>query len=229
MRAAVVTYLSSFLDDPPGFVLLATIWLFGASAGVMLLRARRKYGHDIGLIPQQRFERWLWLASVPLLVVWVLMPGLALKRRHAWLVIPEVALHDPVIVSVRWLAAGGAVLSWLVVIRCWLRMGESWRVAIMPSEKTALVTDGLYATIRHPIYAFNIVLVLCSMVVVPTVPMALVATPLILLLIVKARREERFMRETHGQVYADYCRRTGRFFPRRRPAASATTAREPSP
>jgi protein-S-isoprenylcysteine O-methyltransferase Ste14 len=215
MRATVPAYLRPLIEDPQAFALILTIWLYGASAGLMLLRARWKYGHGIGLVPRERFERWLWLACVPLLVVWILMPGLALKRRHEWLVIPELVRHDPVLFWVRWLAAAGAMLSLVVVVGCWWRMGQSWRVAVMPGEKTALVTDGLYATIRHPIYAFNIVLVLCSIVVVPTIPMVLVATPLIGFMLVKARREERFMRETHGQIYIDYCDRTGRFFPRR--------------
>jgi len=91
----------------------------------------------------------------------------------------------------------------------------------MPGQKTALVTDGLYASIRHPIYAFNILLVLCSMVVVPVIPMVLVATPHIVFMLLKARREEQFMRETHGQIYIDYCKRTGRFFPRRGPYQAA--------
>lgn len=218
---AVAAYFSSFLHDPQAFVVVLTIWLYGASAGLMLLRVRRKYGHGIGLIPQQPFERWLWLASVPLLIAWVLMPGLALQRRHEWLVIPEFVLRDPVMFWVRWLAAAGAMLSLLMVITCWLRMGQSWRVAVMPGQRTALVTGGLYASIRHPIYAFNSLLVLCSIVVVPTLPMVLVATPLVLFMLVKARREEQFMRETHGQIYIDYCRRTGRFFPRRGPRQEA--------
>lgn len=214
MRAAAAAYFSSFVDNPQAFVLVLTIWLYGASGGVMLLRARAKYGHGIGLVPQQRFERWLWVVCVPLLIVWVLMPGLAVKRRHDWLIIPEFALHDPLIFWARWIAAAGATISLLAVISCWLRMGQSWRIAVMPGQKTALVTDGFYAYIRHPIYAFNMLLVLCSMVVVPTIPMVLVATPLLVFMIVKARREEQFMREVHGQIYIDYCKRTGRFFPR---------------
>ena len=215
MRTVLATYFRPFFDDPPGFVLVVTIWLFGGSAGLMLLRARLTYGHGIGLVPQQRFERWLWLTCLPLLILWILMPGLAIQRRHEWLLIPQFALHNVVFSWARWLAAVGAALSLLVVTRCWLRMGPSWRVAVTPGEKTTLVTDGPYATIRHPIYASNIVLMLCSMVIVPTVPMVLVATPLIVFLILKARHEEHFLRAVHGQIYVDYCQRTGRFLPRR--------------
>lgn len=216
MRALIPADLRSLVEDPQTWALMVTTGLYGVSAALMLLRARWKYGHGIGLVPRERFERWLWLVSVPMLLVWLLMPGLALARRHAWLAIPELVRRDPVLSGMRWLAVAGALLSLAVIIECWRRMGRSWRVAVMPHETTALVTDGLYATIRHPIYAFNIVLLLCSMVVVPTIPMVLAGTPLILFMLVKARREERFMRVTHGQAYLDYCQRTGRFLPRRR-------------
>jgi protein-S-isoprenylcysteine O-methyltransferase Ste14 len=32
-------------------------------------------------------------------------------------------------------------------------------------------------------------------------------------MILKARREEELLREGYGQIYINYCRRTGRFFP----------------
>jgi len=217
MRAAVPADFHPFIEDPQALALVLTTGLYGVIGGLMLLRVRWKYGHGIGLLPRERFERWLWLVCVPLLVVWILMPGvgLVLERGHTWLLMPEFVRHNPMLFWMRWLAAAGAMLSLLVVIGCWRRMGQSWRIAVIPGEKTALVTDGLYATIRHPIYAFTIVLVLCSMVIVPTIPMVLVATSLIVFMLVKAHHEERFMRETHGQIYVDYCKRTGRFFPRR--------------
>jgi protein-S-isoprenylcysteine O-methyltransferase Ste14 len=34
------------------------------------------------------------------------------------------------------------------------------------------------------------------------------------LLILKARNEERCLLQSHGEAYAEYCRRTGGFFPR---------------
>ena len=56
---------------------------------------------------------------------------------------------------------------------------------------------------------------LCSAVVVPTAadarrwPRSTCA-----LMVVKARNEEAFLHGVHGEVYARYCARTGRFFPR---------------
>jgi protein-S-isoprenylcysteine O-methyltransferase Ste14 len=44
--------------------------------------------------------------------------------------------------------------------------------------------------------------------------MVVVAAVHVLLMLVKARNEERFLLGAKGEAYASYCRRTGRFVPR---------------
>ena len=56
---------------------------------------------------------------------------------------------------------------------------------------------------------------LCSVAIVPTAPMMLIAAAHIVLMDFKARNEERHLSTVHGDAYARYLRRTGRFFPRR--------------
>jgi protein-S-isoprenylcysteine O-methyltransferase Ste14 len=93
-------------------------------------------------------------------------------------------------------------------------MGQSWSIAVIPDAKSPLVTSELYALVRHPIYALSILLMLCSMLVVPTVLMIALGIAHIGLMALKARGEEQSLLALHGAAYADYCRRTGRFFPR---------------
>jgi protein-S-isoprenylcysteine O-methyltransferase Ste14 len=93
-------------------------------------------------------------------------------------------------------------------------MGRNWRMAVAPGEETELVTSGPFARVRHPIYALSILLMLCTLVVVPTLPLLAMAVVHVGLMVVKARNEERFLERLHGAAYADYCRRTGRFVPR---------------
>ena len=75
----------------------------------------------------------------------------------------------------RWLAAIVAVLCLVATARCWARMGKDWRMAVAVGEKTNLITDGPFRRIRHPIYAFSILLMICTAIVVPTLPMLAVA------------------------------------------------------
>jgi protein-S-isoprenylcysteine O-methyltransferase Ste14 len=217
MPVCVTDYFRPFVADPPGFVLVITIWCYAASLGIKLLRAHGKDGLATGLVPRDAFERGIWPLWFPLLFAWALMPGLAIKRRHPWLVISEAVLAYPGVSTARWIAAAAAVASFCTVIWCWLQMGAQWRVGVLPGEETMVISRGPFRIIRHPIYAFTSLLVLCSMVIVPTLAMTLVALPHIALMYFKSRREEQLLLRTHGELYAAYCRRTGRFLPRINP------------
>ncbi len=88
-------------------------------------------------------------------------------------------------------------------------------MAVAVGEKTNLITDGPFRRIRHPIYAFSILLMICTAIVVPTAPMLAVAAAHIVWMNLKARNEERHLLRTQGDDYARYMQRTGRFLPRR--------------
>ncbi len=57
----------------------------------------------------------------------------------------------------------------------------------------------------HPIFALGILLMLCSAVEVPTIPMIGMVGLHILLMVLKAEHEERFLRKAHAGVYEAYC------------------------
>jgi protein-S-isoprenylcysteine O-methyltransferase Ste14 len=214
MPIIVAEYFRPFIEDPAGFVLVIIIWSYAAGLGIKLLRGRGTGEVSAGLVPKDPFERRIWPLWFPLLIAWVLMPGLAIKRRHPWLVISETLLADPVMSTARWSAAIVAVASFCAVIWCWVQMGRQWRVGVLPGAQTAVISLGPFRFIRHPIYAFTSLLVLCSMVIVPTLAMTIVALPHIVLMYFKSCREEQLLLRTHGEIYAAYCRRTGRFLPR---------------
>ncbi len=141
------------------------------------------------------------------------LPFLAATRAGGTFALPEPARGMPWF-ALRVAAAALGLVCLGFSIQAWRRMGRNWRMAVSPGEKTELVTTGPFARVRHPIYALSIALMLCSAVVVPTLPMLAVAAVHVALMLVKARNEERFLAGVHGAVYADYCRRTGRFVPR---------------
>src|SRR4029079_13916373 len=99
-------------------------------------------------------------------------------------------------------------------VKSWVRMGKDWRMDVSVERKQPLITDGLFRYVRHPIYAFQVLLMLCTLVVLPNVPMLIVATVHIAIMNYKARTEEQHLLRTHGDDYARYIARTGRFFPR---------------
>jgi len=203
------------MQDLPLAVLAATISAYWIGVGAMIVRVSRRQRRAAGVVPEQRLERMLWLAWVPMVAAWIWVPWATLAKSGRVPALPGFAVQEPAYAALRWIAAIVAVLALAATIKCWRRMGKDWRMAIDRQGKTDLITDGLFARIRHPIYAFSILLALCSAAIVPTAPMLAVAAVNIVLVNIKARNEERHLLGVHGDTYAQYLRRTGRFLPNR--------------
>jgi protein-S-isoprenylcysteine O-methyltransferase Ste14 len=96
-----------------------------------------------------------------------------------------------------------------------LSMGASWRVGVDPAEHTALVTDGPFGIVRNPIYSAMLSTVFGLLLMVPS-PLAVAGFALLLLGIELQVRlvEEPYLLQVHGDAYARYAARVGRFVPR---------------
>jgi len=213
------------MKDLPCIALAATVWVYWVCVGAMIVRLRRRSRKLSGIVPSQRVEQFMWIVWVPLVAAWMTLPYLAATQADPPWVLPEFAREGPM-TALRWAAVGVGFVCLALSIDCWLRMGNDWRMAVTPDQQTALVTTGLYSHVRHPIYALSILLMLCTVVVAPSAPVAVMAVIHIVLMIVKARNEERFLSERHGVSYRRYLERTGRFVPRLR-AGGAGPSRSP--
>lgn len=199
--------------DLPTAVTLLTIWLYWFIVGAMIVRRRRKTRKLAGVLPEQRLETAMWTVWVPLVAAWLVLPWLALTHGAGVFALPAFATLQGFFV-LRAIASLAAVAALYGSIRAWRQMGSHWTMAVTRDESATLLTAGVFSRIRHPIYAFSIVLMLATLVVVPTWPMLLVAAVHVTLMALKARNEERFLLAAHGERYASYCRHTGRFMPR---------------
>jgi protein-S-isoprenylcysteine O-methyltransferase Ste14 len=201
------------MPDIPLLLLALTVTFYWGRVGSMVYKARRRSNDLAGLVPEQPQEKRVWLVLVPLIGAWIVLPWLALQRRSGLLALPAFAVEPPYALA-RWLAAAVAVGALYFTIQCWRRMGKDWRMDMSEKNRSALITDGLYERVRHPIYALQILLMACSAVVLPTLPMLAIAVVHVAIMTMKARNEERHLLSLHGQAYADYVARTGRFVPR---------------
>ena len=95
-----------------------------------------------------------------------------------------------------------------------LEMGDSWRIGVDTQERTTLVTGGLFGFVRNPVYSLvaltylGLVLMLGSTLIVAGFLVLLVG----LQLQVRAV-EEPYLSAVHGEEYATYAARVGRFVP----------------
>ncbi len=175
----------------------------------MAWKMRRKTGRAANFIPAEPLGRVLRIIWQPVILAWIGLPFAAAFKApsHG----PDVPLFQSPILQ--WAGVATALFCLLATRACWRRMGKSWRMGIDPNEKTALIFTGPYAYVRHPIYALSSLMMLATVIVLPTPLMFVVAAIHLLLLQWEARREERNLSRIHGQQYDQYCSRVGRFIP----------------
>jgi protein-S-isoprenylcysteine O-methyltransferase Ste14 len=116
-----------------------------------------------------------------------------------------------------WLSVFGvfiALTGFALAIVAQLHMGASWRVGVDSSECTDLVTGGLFALVRNPIFSGLGVFAIGYALLVPNA-CSVVALLLGLAGVELQVRyvEEPFLLRVHGDAYRSYARRVGRFVP----------------
>jgi protein-S-isoprenylcysteine O-methyltransferase Ste14 len=108
------------------------------------------------------------------------------------------------------LAALGIVLTVLAQFA----MGDAWRIGVDPLERTELVAHGPFSLVRNPIYAAMIPSFASIALLAPNVLTLAGAILLLVALELQTRLiEEPHLLRVHGQQYAAYAARVGRFFP----------------
>ncbi|MBE6509679.1 MAG: isoprenylcysteine carboxylmethyltransferase family protein [Methanobrevibacter millerae] len=114
-------------------------------------------------------------------------------------------------------------LNWLLIILAIVLVVDAaflWIAAVRISKiddrikNGELVTDGVYALVRHPIYSAW--LQLCIALVLFSQNLLLLVLPIIfwiILSIAMAKTEEKWLMEKFGNDYVLYCQTTNRFIP----------------
>lgn len=189
----------------------------------LVFKMRRQYGASANFAPPEPLGKALRIIWVPSVIVWIVHPWItALVERDRFPLVTRTLYASQI---PGYVAVAVAAVVFVLTLICWKRMGKSWRMGINPDEKTQLIVSGPYAYVRHPIYALQSVLIVCTMVTVPS-PL-LIAAGLVVLgfLQWEAHREEKYLVMHHGAAYETYCRLVGRFVPKSlrayRPQANA--------
>lgn len=108
------------------------------------------------------------------------------------------------------LGAGGIALTFYAQVA----MGTSWRIGVDPTEHTALVTGGPFGLVRNPIFSAMIPTALGLTLLVPSWVAIAGLLGLVAALELQVRVvEEPYLLQRHGEQYAGYAARVGRFFP----------------
>ncbi len=107
-----------------------------------------------------------------------------------------------------------AVAGIVSIFGAQLAMGNAWRVGVDPEERTQLVTGGPFGLVRNPIYSAMIPKIAGLALMVPTVLAIAGLVCLVVALELQVRMvEEPHLLRVHGDAYATYASRVGRFVP----------------
>ena len=179
--------------------------VFGLRA---LVQYRRTGDHGIRGLAHARLSEWM---ASGLLVGGVALTGMApladllgLVRSLPW-------------TGGSWLQGAGFGLSLVgavLVVVSQYQMGNSWRVGLNPRETTVLMTQGLFAVVRNPIFTGVLLADAGFFLMVPNTVSAVAFACVCLGLEMQVRWiEEPYLTRIHGARYISYAREVGRFAP----------------
>jgi protein-S-isoprenylcysteine O-methyltransferase Ste14 len=181
--------------------------ILAGSLVMVIIRAphgRRSRGVKVARSRRGRLETGLLtLAGLAFFVplVWVATPVLAFADYRLQLV--------PLVMGTMCLGAG----LWLFA-RSHADLGASWSITLEIREKHQLVTQGVYRTLRHPMYSALLLYSLGQALVVPNwIAGPSYGVAMVLLFAFRLGPEERMMLEAFGKDYEAYRRRTKRLVP----------------
>lgn len=199
---------------PPSWTPFAVLCLIIALSALRLWLVKRQtgvraYGFGRHAAIQGVAER-LWRLAV--------LGALALSA-VAWLAPDwETALGRPdwaLAAPLRWIAAVLFVTALAIIAVAQIQMGASWRVGVPKEGPGELVSRGLFAWSRNPIFVGLLTALVALLLWSPTVLSAAVLAGAWTLTLVQVRIEEEALRETHGDRYERYAGEVGRWFGRR--------------
>jgi protein-S-isoprenylcysteine O-methyltransferase Ste14 len=171
-------------------------------------RAARRHGGAVNQLPNEVRGLLVVRAALGLVFYAALFAWLLDLRVGAW-------SQVPLPVTVRWWGVGLLVPVLLFFVWSFTTLGTNYRGGVGLYDAQQLVTAGPYRTIRHPIYAAFIAIMLLVFVVSANWGLGL--SGLLLVVSIAAIRipvEERQLSERFGAEWDAYRNRTGRLLPR---------------
>lgn len=176
-----------------------------------VINIRNKYGVDAGKVQKshpimdlgESYRNVIFGTILVMVILFAIDPSLL-----SWFVpIPYL--------DADWLRLSGVALlliSFVVVRISQSHMKSSWRAGLdLAAPPPELITAGAYTWSRNPIYVGLVATAVGLFLVLPNAVSLSIACLTLLLVEVRVRVEEEFLLRSHGERFAEYCRRTPRW------------------
>lgn len=189
---------------PPGEI----VWLAGFAITFAIRwphaqanRANRIAGsaHDLSeriLLPGM----FLAMMVLPLIAIATPLLDFAAYRLPAWVIVPGAAVQ---------------IAYWWLIWRSHRDLGRNWSPGLETREDHSIVETGIYASIRHPMYAAIWLNALSQPLLIQNwLGGAFVLLAFAAMYVIRVPREEAMLTREFGEAYEAYMARTGRLWPR---------------
>lgn len=185
--------------------------VYWGGVAVQARRVRQRIGRTPNLKPRGAKERLLWIGWTLVVLGWILQPlWIRPEVAGSWLGPAPTLLHPAFAVA----GAALVVAGYAATLWCYAAMGAAWRIGIDRQGTSELVQSGPYRRIRHPIYSFQMLMLVGAALLLPTLASLAILGLHFLCASIKASDEEGHLAGVFGDEYRVYLARTGRFWPR---------------
>jgi protein-S-isoprenylcysteine O-methyltransferase Ste14 len=113
--------------------------------------------------------------------------------------------------GVAWIGVGLCLAGLMLLLQSLVSFGQSFRVGIDLDHADTLVTTGIFAFSRNPIYVAFACVLIGQFLVFPNWILLVYLVAAMWLLHRQVLREEAFLKKHYGQEYAEYCNRVRRY------------------
>ena len=192
-------------------VVFASGLLYWGGVLIQARRVRKQIGRSPNVRPRGSKERVLWCGWFLVILTWIGQPLLigATVTKPGLSLLTELIHPAGFAVGFAMVMLGYAGTLWTYHV-----MGNSWRIGVNAQERTALVRNGPFKWVRHPIYVLQVLMLVGAALLLPTALSFVMVAIHYICVRLKARDEERYLDQVHGSVYRDYASQTGSLFPR---------------
>ncbi len=185
----------------------AAVFVTGAVAWFLIRYPHQRRARRVAIVRDARGLREWALLAVAAMGLGVL-PGIYLATGF-----PRFAQYQ-FLPALGWLGTIVFALALWLFHRSHRDLGANWSVTLQVREDHRLVTGGIYARLRHPMYAAFWLWAIAQALLVPNAvagPAGLVGFGILFAL--RVGEEERLMLATFGEDYRAYMARTARLVP----------------
>lgn len=185
--------------------------LYWGGVAIQAWRIRKRIGRSPNISPKGAKENVLWFGWFVVILVWIgqpLMVGAAGTTQFLNLL--TILVHPVGLV----VGLAAVTLGYAGTLWTYAAMGNNWRMGVNLNERTALICNGPFVWVRHPIYMLQVVMLTGAALLLPTpISFATLAIHFVCVRL-KARDEEKYLENLHGNAYREYISHTGSLFPR---------------